>query len=103
MATREIKTRFKLEGDDEYQKSLKKISSELSTMRSEMKVVTAQYEGNEKSVEALEAKTEALGKQYDKQKEKLETLRAAMQNAQEVQTKANAKVHQQNGGRTETP
>ena len=94
MATREIKTRFKLEGDDEYQKSLKKISSELSTMRSEMKVVTAQYEGNEKSVEALEAKTEALGKQYDKQKEKLETLRAAMQNAQEVQTKANAKVEE---------
>lgn len=94
MATREIKTRFKLEGDDKYQKSLKKISSELSTMRSEMKVVTAQYEGNEKSVEALEAKTEALGKQYDKQKEKLETLRAAMQNAQEVQTKANAKVEE---------
>lgn len=94
MATREIKTRFKLEGDDEYQKSLKKISSELSTMRSEMKVVTAQCEGNEKSVEALEAKTEALGKQYDKQKEKLETLRAAMQNAQEVQTKANAKVEE---------
>lgn len=94
MATREIKTRFKLEGDDEYQKSLKKISSELSTMRSEMKVVTAQYEGNGKSVEALEAKTEALGKQYDKQKEKLETLRAAMQNAQEVQTKANAKVEE---------
>lgn len=94
MATREIKTRFKLEGDDEYQKSLKKISSELSTMRSEMKVVTAQCEGNEKSVEALEAKTEALGKQYDKQKEKLEMLRAAMQNAQEVQTKANAKVEE---------
>ena len=92
MATREIKTRFKLEGDDDYKNSLKKINSELATMRSEMKVVEARYEGNEKSVEALRAKNVELGKQYDKQKEKLETLRNALANAQETQKSANAKV-----------
>lgn len=92
MATREIKTRFKLEGDDDYKNSLKKINSELATMRSEMKVVEARYEGNEKSIEALRAKNVELGKQYDKQKEKLETLRNALANAQETQKSANAKV-----------
>ena len=94
MPTREIKTRLKIEGDSAYQSAIKKINSELTTLRSEMKVVDAQFAGNEKSMEALEAKSEALTRQYDKQKEKLETLRAALKNAQDAQESATRKVEE---------
>ena len=94
MPTREIKTRLKIEGDTQYQSAIKKINSELSTLRSEMKVVDAQFAGNAKSMEALEARSEALNKQYDKQREKLETLRNALKNAQNAQESANSKVEE---------
>lgn len=92
MPVREVKTRLKLEGDSEYQKALKQVNSELSTLRSEMKVVDEQFAGNEKSVEALTAKSEVLTRQYDKQKEKLTVLRDALKNAQNQQESATQKV-----------
>lgn len=94
MSTRNIKTTLRIEGDDKYRDSLKKINSELVTLRSEMKVVDAQFSGNEKSVEALEAKYDVLGKQYTQQKEKLETLRNALINAQSEQERINKVVEE---------
>ena len=68
MSVRQVITRVKIEGDDEYKRALKQINGEMSTLRSEMKVVDEQFAGNEKSVEALTAKSDVLTRQYDKQK-----------------------------------
>lgn len=92
MAVREIKTRLKIEGDAEYKRSIKQVNSELSTLKSEMKVVDERFAGNEKSVESLTAKSDVLSRKYDKQKEKLEILRSALKNAQTAQESANQRV-----------
>ena len=92
MAVRESKTRLKIEGDAEYKRSIKQVNSELSTLKSEMKVVDERFAGNEKSVESLAAKSDVLSRQYDKQKEKLEILRSALKNAQTAQESANQRV-----------
>ncbi len=94
MPTREIKTSLRIEGDSQYQSAIKKINSELTTMRSEMKAVDAQYAGNEKSLDALKAKTESLTRQYDQQKVKLETLRSALANARSEQERIDKVVEQ---------
>ncbi|MFA6779797.1 MAG: hypothetical protein WCU80_08475 [Paludibacteraceae bacterium] len=46
-----------------------------------MKLATSQFDKNESSVESLTSKNEVLAKQIDAQKEKIETLRKALQNA----------------------
>lgn len=93
-ANREIKTQLKVEGGSEYQSAIKQINSELKTLRSEMKVVDSQFAGNEKSTEALAAKSDVLTRQLDKQKEKLETLRNALKNEQDAQESAARKVEE---------
>ncbi len=85
MPTRDIKTRFSLEGESEYRRALNGINDELGILRSEMKVVDSAYQSNKNSMEALESKGEVLGKQYDAQSRKLETLRSALKNAQNSQ------------------
>lgn len=94
MANRELKTTLRVEGDAEYQRAIKSINTELTTLRSEMQVVDAKFAGNEKSVEALTEKTGVLSRQYDTQKQKLDTLSAALKNAQSEQEKSNAKVEE---------
>lgn len=94
MPTREVKTSLRIEGDSQYQSAIKKINSELTMMRSEMKVLDAQYAGNEKSMDALRSKTEALTRQYNQQKEKLETLRSALANARSEQERIDKVVEQ---------
>ncbi len=72
-----------LEGEKEFKKSIADINQTFKVLGSEMKLVTAQFDANDTSVEALTARQEALGKQVDAQRQKVETLRAAMQNAAE--------------------
>ena len=72
-----------LEGEKEFKKSIAEINQEFKVLGSEMKLVTAQFDKNDNSVEALTARQEALGRQVDAQKQKVETLRAALANAQE--------------------
>lgn len=66
----------KLTGESEYRKSLQKITQNLKEVTSEMKSVSASYDSNDKSVEAVTAKTEALNKVQAEQTKKLETLQA---------------------------
>lgn len=64
----------KLTGEGEYRKALKQIQVELKEVSSEMKLVTAQYDKNDNSTEALKAKSEALAKTLNAQKSALSTL-----------------------------
>jgi TP901 family phage tail tape measure protein len=65
----------KLTGESEYRKALKNITQNLREVSSEMKLVSAQYSNNDKSTEALTAKTDVLTKKLDQQKDKVALLK----------------------------
>lgn len=69
----------KLSGESEYRKALKQITQNLKEVSSEMKLVSAQFDKNDRSVEAVKARTEALSKQLTAQKNALATLQAQYQ------------------------
>jgi len=52
-----------------------------SLLRSEMALVTSQFDKNDKSVEALTSRNSVLTKEIDAQKSKIETLKSALDNA----------------------
>lgn len=70
-----------VEGEKEFKKVLADINQQFKVLGSEMKLATSQFDKNESSVESLTSKNEVLTKQIDAQKEKIETLRKALQNA----------------------
>lgn len=70
-----------LEGEKEFKKALADINQSFKVLGSEMKLVTSQFDKNDSSAEALAAKHKALGNQIEAQKQKIETLRAALKNA----------------------
>ena len=70
-----------LEGEKEFKKSLAEINQTFKVLGSEMKLVTAQFGQNDDSVEALTARQQVLGREVEAQRNKVETLRAALDNA----------------------
>ena len=70
-----------LEGEKEFKKALADINQSFKVLGSEMKLVTSQFDKNDSSADALAAKHKALGNQIEAQKQKIETLRAALKNA----------------------
>lgn len=64
----------KLTGESEYRKALAEINKQLKQTSADMKLLTASYASNDKSIESLTAKEEALSKQYDEQAKKVKTL-----------------------------
>jgi len=76
-----IGARVELAGEKEFRQALSQINTGLKTTASELKLVTARYSENADSVAGLTAKNEALQKKLDQQREKVETLRKALENA----------------------
>lgn len=72
-----------LEGEKEFKKALSEINQSFKVLGSEMKVVQSQFDKNDSSVEALTARNQVLNKEIEAQKQKIETLRAALANASE--------------------
>ena len=70
-----------LEGEKEFKKALSDINQSFKVLGSEMKLVESQFSKNDNSVEALTARNKVLGQEMDAQKAKIETLRAALDNA----------------------
>lgn len=85
MATRTISTKLAIEGESQYRQAIKNCNSELATMKSQLALLASQYQNDANSLAALTAKGEALGQMYDKQKQKVDTLREAMENAKSAQ------------------
>ena len=69
----------KLTGESEYKKALADISSNLKVLNSEMKVVTSQYDKNDKSAENLSSQNEVLNKKLEEQKKKVNILAEALE------------------------
>ena len=73
-----------LDGEKEFKKSLADINNSFKVLGSELKLVDSQFDKNDKSTEALTARSEILNKEIDSQKQKIETLRSALANAAEA-------------------
>ena len=80
-ATRIISTRLKLDGEDQYTAQLKNIGANLKTLGSEMALVTAKFEGQLNSYDALAAKGKVLADQLKEQEAKQITLKEAYEKA----------------------
>jgi predicted RNase H-like nuclease (RuvC/YqgF family) len=70
-----------VEGEKEFKKALSDINQSFKVLGSEMKLVESEFGKNENSVQSLTSKNEVLTKQIDAQKDKIETLRKALDNA----------------------
>lgn len=70
-----------IEGEKEFKKALADINQSFKVLGSEMKLVSSEFDKNDKSVQAVAARHEVLNKAIDAQKEKIETLRKALENA----------------------
>ena len=70
-----------IEGEKEFKKALADINQSFKVLGSEMKLVESSFDKNENSVESLAAKNQVLTRQIDAQKDKIETLRHALENA----------------------
>ncbi len=79
----DIGARIKLEGEAQYKQALRDIAAGQKVMRSEMELVSATFEGQEKSVDALKAKHDVLERTLNGEREKLEVLRGALQRSAE--------------------
>lgn len=70
-----------LEGEKEYRKAIADCNSSMRVFKSELKAVSAEFDGNANSLEALRVKSEVLNKQQEEQEKKLKLLRGAIENA----------------------
>lgn len=86
-----INTRFTLSGEKEYTAAIAKIGDSMRILNSEMRKVENAYARHADSAEALTEKNAVLEKEIDKQKEKIDVLRAALKKATEAQENATAK------------
>jgi len=72
-----------IDGEKAFKQALREINQDFKELGSEMKLATSQFDKNDRSVEALAARNEVLNKSIDAQKNKIETLRQALKNAEE--------------------
>lgn len=70
-----------LEGEKEFKKALSEINQSFKVLGSEMKLVSSQFDKNDQSVEALTARNTVLNKEIEAQKQKIETLKKALEYA----------------------
>ena len=72
-----------VEGEKEFKNALRDINQSFKVLGSEMKLVSSEFDKNDKSVQAVAARNEVLNKSIDTQKEKISALEAALKNASE--------------------
>lgn len=89
-----INTKFTLSGEKEYKKAISEIGSGMKVLDSEMRKVSSAYAQNADSVEALNAKNDVLERKISTQAEKIEYLRAALQQSAERYGEADKRTMQ---------
>ena len=70
-----------VEGEREFKKALSDINQSFKVLGSEMNLVSSQFDKQDKSIQAITARNNALNKEIDAQKDKISTLEAALKNA----------------------
>jgi hypothetical protein len=70
-----------IEGEKEFKNAIRDINQSFKVLGSEMKLVSSEFDKNDKSLQAMTARNEVLNKSIDAQKEKISILEAALKNA----------------------
>ena len=94
MASRSIATKVSIDGEKEYRSAITSINTSLRTLKAEMTAVTAQFQTNANSEEALRAKIDVLNQTMDKQREKINTLKSAVESGKAAQDKYRASIQE---------
>lgn len=89
-----INTKFTLSGEKEYKQAISEIGSGMKVLDSEMRKVSSAYAQNADSVEALNAKNDVLERKISTQTEKIEYLKAALQQSAEKYGEADKRTMQ---------
>lgn len=74
MPTNDIGPRIGIDGEKEFQASIKAINAQMKALGTEMRAVTAEFTANADSEEALAARNDVLGRSVEAAKNKLSTL-----------------------------
>lgn len=78
MPTRQVNTDFKVTGEEKLKRAIAEINNGTKVLNSEMRKLTAEYDGNNDSVEFLTQKYDILERQMLSQKDKVEALKQAV-------------------------
>ena len=70
-----------IEGEKEFKKALSEINQSFKVLGSEMKLVSSQFDANDKSIQPLSARNTVLNMEIDAPRQKNQKLRADTQNA----------------------
>lgn len=71
-----------VDGEKEFKQQITSINRSITAIKSEMELVTAKYEGNANSLEALRKKYEVQNRLYNEQNVKLNKTKEALKNAE---------------------
>lgn len=89
---REIRTRLSLDGETAFRKSLKSVDSSLSSMRSELKMVSTDFEESTNAMYKNQRKAEILTKMQDQLKVKIGALSDAVETSSKAYEEAKKKA-----------
>lgn len=92
MSTPKIGNRLTLDGEREYKAALSEINGALRVLGSEMKLTQTRFAEQADSLDALTAENDILERQLLTQREKVETLRSALQKSVETYGEASTKT-----------
>lgn len=81
MSERNVGLKVEVKGEQEYKRAIAELNKGNQVLNSEMKLLQERYKGNEDSMDALREKGDLLERQLQQQKDKVETLRDALQHA----------------------
>jgi TP901 family phage tail tape measure protein len=70
-----------IEGEKQFKNALREINQSFRVLGSEMKLVSSEFDKNDKSIQAITARNNQLNKEIDAQKDKVSTLEKALANA----------------------
>jgi len=73
--------RIGIDGERDFKKALADINQSFKVLGSEMALVKSQFDKNDSSTKALTARNEVLNREIDAQKDKISTLRSALDHA----------------------
>lgn len=77
----EIVAGIRVDGEKQFKDSITSINKSVTTLKSELALTSAEYEGQANSIEALRKKDEILNRILEEQKKKVETTNQALENA----------------------
>lgn len=84
MAGKKIGLVLALDGEQQYTQALQNIKKETNLLKTEMKNLSQEFDGNANSIEALRAKQENLTKQQDAYQRKLASAKTGLENAKKA-------------------